>query len=68
MVFMIILTVGVALGITAIFGRPSLWDVLQQGKPWPVQVAWGLGVGLFASMVTHTVVDLVALTGLRRAR
>jgi len=31
MVSMMFLTLGVALGITAIFGGPSLWDVLVRG-------------------------------------
>ncbi len=42
-------TVGLTLGITAVFGRQSLTGLLGQGKPWPVQVLWGAALGaLFA--------------------
>jgi hypothetical protein len=50
MLLMMILMIGVALGITAIFGRPSLWVVVLQGTAWPVQVACGTGIGLLLSL------------------
>lgn len=40
------LALGLALVITAIFGRQALFDLLRQGKPWQIQTAWGTVIGL----------------------
>ncbi len=50
MIVQLLLSVGLALGIGALFGGPPLWDRLLQGEPWPVQCAWGAAAGLLFSI------------------
>jgi hypothetical protein len=46
MVMQMALALALALGISAIFGRQALSDLLLQGTPWQTQLAWGIAIGL----------------------
>jgi uncharacterized protein len=46
MVFQMALALGLATGITVAFGRQALLNLLLQGKPWQIQTAWGIAIGL----------------------
>jgi hypothetical protein len=59
MVSTIVLTVGLALAIMVMFGRESLLDILLQGKLWPVQVAWGIAVGLLVTVPAGVLITRV---------
>jgi membrane protease YdiL (CAAX protease family) len=45
----LVVTVGLTLAITATFGKQHLFDLLR-GDPWPIQVMWGIGIGLLFTL------------------
>jgi len=45
----LVVTVGLTLAITATFGKKHLSDLLR-GDPWPIQVMWGIGIGLLFTL------------------
>ena len=55
----VVVTVGLAFGIIAVVGKQSLVDLLGQGRPWPVQLAWGLVIGVLLSVPLISVVRRV---------
>lgn len=46
----LIATVGLTLAITAIGGKQHLFDLVQRGDRWPIQLIWGIGLGLLFTM------------------
>jgi len=63
----ILLTVGLAVVISVSFGRQPLLDVLSEGKPWPVQAACGIVIGLLVTVPAGVLINRVSsLDPLRR--
>jgi membrane protease YdiL (CAAX protease family) len=59
MVLNIVITVGLALGITALFGREPLVQVLLRDKPWPIQGAWGIAIGFLVTVPAGVLISSV---------
>jgi uncharacterized protein len=55
----LVVTVGLTLAITATFGKQRLFDLLQQGDPWPIQVMGGIGIGLLFTLPLWALVTRV---------
>jgi membrane protease YdiL (CAAX protease family) len=59
MVLNIVITVGLALGITALFGREPLVQVLLRDKPWQIQGAWGIAIGFLVTVPAGVLISSV---------
>ena len=52
-------TIGLALGIHALFGREPLADLLLRGDPWPQQLLWGIATGLLSGLPLIAIITRV---------